>query len=213
MRRLLLLSLLFASAACSVCYHPELDPRAHEALLRKEVEAADRAGRRDGALATSLNNLGELCRASGRTTEAERYFLRAIDVESSLGKPDKLNLAISYDNLVVLYTGTKNFQAGREASARALGLLDEGAGHETVDLAVALSNRGMLELEEAHLEDAERYVLRSVSILDQPLGAGTWQRRQALENLKLVYEKAARPSDAAAVQRRLDDLSRKKAPA
>jgi len=72
-----------------------------EMYLQRAAQKAEDLGPRE--LGRSLNNLGELARRRGRTTEAERFFERAVKVkETGLGLEDP-DVATSLNNLAQVY--------------------------------------------------------------------------------------------------------------
>src|SRR5262244_2246613 len=76
-----------------------------EKLLRTALEKAESVGRSHWRLATSLNNLGEVCRRQKRIAEAEKFFLRAIKLDETLLRDDQRNrkASIGKDSGLSLY--------------------------------------------------------------------------------------------------------------
>ncbi len=79
-------------------------------------------------VATSLNNLAELYRATGRYAEAEPLYQRAIAIaETTLG-PEHPDLAIWLNNLANLYQATGRYAEAEPLLKRALEPCSSGLG-------------------------------------------------------------------------------------
>ena len=95
-------------------------------------------------LATSLNNLAELYRATGRYAQAEPLYERAIAIgEKALG-PEHPDLATRLNNLAGLYRDTGRYAQAEPLYERAIAIGEKTLGPEHPDLATRLNNLALL---------------------------------------------------------------------
>ena len=83
------------------------------------------AGPEHPAVATVLNNLGQVAKVQGRTAEAEPLIKRSLAIREKVLGPDHPDVARSLNNLAELYDGRRtsarpsNFSSGRWRSVNA----------------------------------------------------------------------------------------------
>jgi tetratricopeptide (TPR) repeat protein len=94
--------------------------RQAEQFLTRALAKSEALGAKEQGI--SLNSLGELYRRQGRHQDAERLFLRALDVkEAGLG-PDHLDVAVTLTNLGLVYIAEGRDQEAAPLLERALAI-------------------------------------------------------------------------------------------
>jgi tetratricopeptide (TPR) repeat protein len=75
-------------------------------------------------VAVNLNNLAALYQATGRTQEAERFYLRAFALKEKLLGPEHPDLAVTANNLAVFYKSQRRFSEAARLYRRALAIFE-----------------------------------------------------------------------------------------
>ena len=118
--------------------------------MRRALAIAERSyGPDHPDVATDLNNLAGLLRATNRLSEAEPLYRRALAIdETSLG-PDHPDVATALNNLAVLLQATNRLSEAEPLMRRAVEIyrrFREATGHEHPHWRDAIENyRGLLE--------------------------------------------------------------------
>jgi CHAT domain-containing protein/Tfp pilus assembly protein PilF len=91
-------------------------------------------------VATSLNNLADLLRATGDYVGARSLYERALAIREMALGPDHLDVAISLNNLAILRFATSDYAEARPLFQRALAIDEKALGPDHPDVAIGLNN-------------------------------------------------------------------------
>jgi tetratricopeptide (TPR) repeat protein len=92
------------------------------------------------SVATTLNNLAELCRLQGKYDQAELLYKRALlYLEQTLG-PEHPYVATVLENLTILYCDQGKYNQAEPLYQRTLLLYKQTSGLEDTDTATTLGN-------------------------------------------------------------------------
>jgi tetratricopeptide (TPR) repeat protein len=147
-------------------------------------------------LATSLNNLANLYKSTGRYAEAEPLYLRSLAIsEKELGAnhPDT---ATSLNNLAGLYESTGRYAEAEPLLVRSLAIREQELGANHPDTATSLNNLAYLYESTGRYKEAEPLYVRSLAIREQKLGANHPDTAISLNNLADLYRSTGRYAQA-----------------
>lgn len=121
--------------------------------------------------ATTLMNLGSLCRAQRRLAEAENMLTQALALARELGsgENDQL-LATVTSRLGTLYSDTGAQERGRRLLTDAIAMFRGLAPGSPADLAFAYSSLGMLDIRIGNYKAAESGLREAVTLAENNLG-------------------------------------------
>jgi tetratricopeptide (TPR) repeat protein len=91
-------------------------------------------------VATSLNNLAELCESQGRYAEAEPLFQRALTIREQALGPEHPDTATSLNNLAGLYQAQGRYPDAEPLYQRALAVREQRLGRDHPNVAVTLKH-------------------------------------------------------------------------
>jgi tetratricopeptide (TPR) repeat protein len=118
-------------------------------------------------VATALNNLAMLYKATNRLSEAEPLMIRVVEIfEKSLGK-DHPNVATALNNLALFYQATNRFPEAEPLMKRALAIWEKSLGGNHPQVATALNNLAQLYQATNRLSEAEPLMKRQLVIFLQ----------------------------------------------
>jgi tetratricopeptide (TPR) repeat protein len=156
------LGLLFAQKSL----HAQAEP-----LYRRTLELAKTSfGRTHPEVATRLNNLAQLLRATSRLTEAERLMLRALEIDEANLGPDHPNVARDLGNLAGLLQATNRLRKAEDFCRRALAIDEKNFGPDDPTVAIRLGNLAELLRGTNRLAEAEPLICRAIAIAEATLG-------------------------------------------
>jgi tetratricopeptide (TPR) repeat protein len=125
-------------------------PKESIAALRRAVEMAEKSDSYRQHLAYAENNLGLAIRHSGNTGQAEKHYLRALQLYEELGDEDGLSHA--HSNLCYVMRERGEFDQAREHAKAVFAL----GGSSPGCVAMAHCNLGLIAEEEEDMKEAER---------------------------------------------------------
>jgi CHAT domain-containing protein/tetratricopeptide (TPR) repeat protein len=167
-------------------------------LLREAVKNPNSEDTYD--LGYSLNRLGLLYSSEGRWSEAGSFFMRALDIASSLGKDREADVADVLNNLGLIYEGQGHHEAAEEKFLKALeideriyGLDDPEVATVLINLSLSLISRGASK---ESLSRAESHLRRALSIVEKGVGSDSAFASFAMYNLAACLEKEGRIDEA-----------------
>ena len=132
----------------------------------------------------------------GHYGEAEKLFLAALENE------DGSRLAISLDNLAVLYQAQGKYAKAEPLFKRSVRILEKDLGPEPLILATPLQNLAILYNALGKYIEAEPLFKRSLAIWEGWLGPGHPQVATNLENYSELLRKTNRETEAAKLEAR-----------
>ncbi|MHC4477641.1 MAG: tetratricopeptide repeat protein, partial [Planctomycetota bacterium] len=155
----------------------------------KRALAIDEAslGKDHRNVATDLNNLSELYRATNRLKEAEPLMRRALRIdEASLGK-DHPDVARDLNNLAQLYKDTNRLKEAEPIYKRAIKIDEASLGKDHPNVATRLNNLAHLYKGTNRFKEAEPMYKRALEIWEKSLGEDHPQVATAMNNLAALY--------------------------
>jgi tetratricopeptide (TPR) repeat protein len=158
--------------------------------LRAATEAAQ--PREDGRTARLNMALGRALHLLGDYTDAQPAYERALPLSERLLGPEHPNVALSLNNLALLYDDQGRYAAAEPLHQRALALRERGLGPEHPDVAQSLNNLAALYQAQGRYETAEPLYERALAVYEWALGPEHPNVAQSLNNLAELYRTQGR---------------------
>ncbi len=160
-------------------------------------------------MATDLNNLAGLLRATNRLAEAEPMYRRALAIDENSYGSDHPDVARDLNNLAGLLRATNRLAEAEPMYRRALAIDEKSYGPDHPNVAVRLNNlAGLLEATN-RLAEAEPMYRRVVSIFEKSLGPDHPNVATALNNLAGLLRATNRLAEAEPMYRRVVSIFEK----
>jgi tetratricopeptide (TPR) repeat protein len=160
----------------------------------------------DARVATLLNNLAELLRATNRLGEAEPLMRRALAIdEASYGK-DHSEVAIRLNNLALLLQATNRLGEAEPLMRRALASDEASFSKDHPNVARDLNNLAELLRATNRRGEAEPLMRRALAIDEASLGKDHPNVASALNNLAALLHDTNRIGEAEPLMRRVIDI-------
>jgi tetratricopeptide (TPR) repeat protein len=158
-----------------------------EQELQQAVQSAARFGPEDGRLGTTVNTLGLVYRAEKKYPDAERAYLRALDVLEKAYGPGSIDVANVNFNIANVM-----FDQGRQSMAlpyiqKALPVYQRLLGPDNLKTAALLCMTGDIHRLEKNYAAAEGPLRRCADIRESKGGLQDPELAGALHSLALVY--------------------------
>jgi len=175
-----------------------------ERLLIAALEQAEKFGTEDLRVADAANDLAVVYATSGKTTEAELLFHRALIIgEKGLGV-DHPGVGATMQNLGILYATQQKYQEAEPLLKRALAINLKRFGINHTRTALTLKTLSSFYALQGHLNEAEKLIQRSLAILEESrVRQGDPQLAATLEVLAAIYRNTNREREAQEVEKRL----------
>jgi tetratricopeptide (TPR) repeat protein/predicted Ser/Thr protein kinase len=179
------------------------DARASEKSLNEALLAAERSRQRELEAAAWIHLVNTVGVQQGRIEDGERYARHADAVLESLGRPARLEMALS------LYVGQLSWRAGKAAEAlqhleRTLALQEKELGPEHVDLALTLNIMAVVQKGQTRFAEARVSSQRALALREKLLGPEHPEVAASLHVLgSIVREMEDLPTALALTQRAL----------
>ncbi|WP_437667593.1 tetratricopeptide repeat protein [Sorangium sp. So ce1182] len=158
-------------------------------LARRALELREKAlGPEHPDVATSLNNVAELYRATGDHARAVPLHERALAIREKALGPRHPDVATSLNNLAGLHSTRGDHARAEPLYQRALAILEKHFGPEHPEVATALNNLAWLHSTRGDHARAEPLYQRALAILEKALGPEHPEVATALNNLAGVYD-------------------------
>ena len=136
------------------------------------------------------------------------HQLRLAIREKVLG-PDHPDVAVSLNNLGVLYQNQGRYDDAEPLYQRALEIREKVLGPDHPDVAMSLDSLGMLYNDQGRYSDAEPLYRRALEICEKVLGPDHPDVANSLNNLGVLYNGQGRYSDAEPLYRRALEICEK----
>jgi len=140
--------------------------------------------------AVSLNNLGELLRATGDLAGARSCHERALAIKQHVLGPEHPSAATSLNNLGLVLQAAGDFAGARSCYERALAISEEVLGPEHPSAATSLNNLGTLLEDLGDLEGARPILERALAILEKVLGPEHRDTATSLNNFGYLLQRS-----------------------
>jgi len=180
------------------CQFQEAEPLYRRALAIKERSY----GPDHHEVATALNNLAELLRATNRLAEAEPLYRRALAINERSYGPDHPNVATDLNNLAVLLEATNRLTEAEPLFRRALATNERSYGRDQPTVARALNNLAELLRATNRMAEAEPLYRRALAINERSYGPDHPTVAIVLNNLALLLGDTNRMAEAEPLYRR-----------
>jgi tetratricopeptide (TPR) repeat protein len=155
--------------------------RKHYEIFGYRFKSASQAG-----LWESNMRAGAQARQQGRYAEAESLFQAALK-EAEQSGPEGPRVALSLDNLAMLYYTQGRYAQAEPLYQRALAVAEKGLGPEDPYVATNLNNLGVLYRQQGKYAQAEPLHQRALAIREKRLGPEHPEVATTLDNLAELY--------------------------
>jgi CHAT domain-containing protein len=148
------------------------------------------AGPEHPAVATLLNNLGQVDKVQGRYAEAEPLIKRSLAIREKVLGRDHPDVARSLNNLADLYERQGRYADARPLYLRALSIREQAVGRDHPDTAMSLNNL-------ASFYQAQDRTADALPIVERTIANGHSQLRVALSVLSAAQRQQLLPTERA----------------
>ncbi len=153
-------------------------------------------------VASRLNNLALLYKATNQLKEAEPLMKRALKIdEAALGK-DHPGVATDLNNLAQLYKDTNRLKEAEPLIKRALKIDEMSLGKDHPNVAIHMDNLAQLYQDTNRLKEAEPLMKRALKIKEAALGKDHLSVAISLNNLAALYQDTNRLKEAVPLMKR-----------
>jgi Tetratricopeptide repeat/Domain of unknown function (DUF4062) len=183
-------------------YHHAVADEA-EPLMRRALGIDEASyGNDHPDVATDLNNLAGLLRATNRLGEAEPLMRRALGIDEASYGNDHPRVAIPLNNLAQLLQDTNRLGEAEPLMRRALGIDEASYGNDHPDVATDLNNLAGLLQDTNRLGEAEPLMRRALGIDEASYGNDHPRVAIRLNNLAGLLRATNRLGEAEPLYRR-----------
>jgi tetratricopeptide (TPR) repeat protein len=177
---------------------------AAERLLITAMEQAEKFGPEDLRVADTANDLAVVYATAGKTTEAERFFHRALMIgEKGLGG-DHPAVGATIQNLGILYAMQQKFTEAEPLLKRALEINVQRFGVTHARTALSLKILSSFYALQGQLLEAERFIQKSLDILEAvQVKQGDPQMAATLKIFATILRNTNREQEAQEIEQRL----------
>jgi tetratricopeptide (TPR) repeat protein len=174
-----------------------------EPLKRRVVEIFEASyGNDHPNVATALNNLAGLLRATNRLAEAEPMYRRALQIDEASYGLDHPKVAILLNNLAQLLQDTNRLAEAEPLMRRALAIDEASYGLDHPNVAIRLNNLAQLLQATNRLAEAEPLMRRALQIDEASYGLDHPEVARDLNNLAQLLKATNRLTEAEPLMRR-----------
>ena len=147
-------------------------------------------------VATSLNNLAELYKATGRYDEAEPLYQRSFAILGKALDPEHPDVATSLNNLAGLLYATRRYGEAEPLLQRSLAIREKTLGPDHPAVATSLNNLAELYKATDRYGEAEPLFQRSLALMEKAPGPDHPGVAASLNNLAALYVATGRFDEA-----------------
>jgi tetratricopeptide (TPR) repeat protein len=183
---------------CAKALYTEAEP-----LMRRALAIGERSlGPDHPRVATHLNNLAQLLRATNRLGEAEPLMRRALAIAERSPGPDHASVATHLNNLARLLADTNRLGEAEPLYRRALAIDECSYGPDHPNVAIRVNNLAGLLRATNRLAEAEPLYRRALAIGERSLGPDHPRVATHLNNLAQLLQATGRLGEAEPLMRR-----------
>lgn len=154
---------------------------------RGTIDAAQREGREDIALAETLTKLARVHQLQGKPLEAEPLYRRALAILEIAEKPDSPLFAQTLNNLALLYLAQARSDEANTLFRQALVAYEQTQGADSKDAGLTWINIGAAYRDQGKITEAETSFKKALKILEKRLGQSDPNLVPALNNYSGLY--------------------------
>ena len=178
--------------------------REAEPLMRRALSIDEASyGTETPNVATRLNNLAQLLKATNRLEEAEPLMRRALSIEESSYGTEHPKVATCLNNLALLLKATNRLEEAEPLMRRVVIIFEHSYSKDHPNVATALNNLAELLRATNRLEEAEPLMRRVVTIFEKSYGEDHPNVATALNNLAQLLQATNRLEEAEPLMRRV----------
>jgi tetratricopeptide (TPR) repeat protein len=166
-----------------------------EELYARSVAIREDVGD-EAALAGTLNDLAFLLQSLGRTSDAERYYLRVLEIRRRLLGPGDAEVADTIIRLAEVYRASRRFAKAEPLLTGALPVIEKVFGPDHSRVANACNNLGVLYCDERRFADALPLFERALRIYEKTYGETHLHVASVLSNIALIQTAQRRYHEA-----------------
>ena len=167
-------------------------------LATRSLALAEQAGRDNPRIPAILNNLGQYYDQLGRSQEALRHVLRALEIRKKTLPPDHLDFGANYNTLGNIYSTLGRNEAAAAAFERALEIERRQYGPRHWMVAGGLVGLATAHQNLEHLDLALRYDRQALEIFEENFGPEHPYDALTLVNMGEVLMLQKKPAEALA---------------
>ncbi|HEX8494008.1 MAG TPA: tetratricopeptide repeat protein [Pyrinomonadaceae bacterium] len=183
-----------------------------ERHYEKALKEAEKFGEQDKRLPESLHNLALVYKLQKRYSEAERLFVRAIEIYRRISGPDHHIVAFEIENLAELYVAAGKIDEAEPLLTQSLAIAEKARGAEHLLVANIVSSLAEVYTKQKKYVQAEPLYQRGLLIYEKSLGADHWTVASLLEEYAGLLKKMGRKDEAKAMEERVKEIRAKKLP-
>ena len=180
-----------------------------EADYRRALRAAEQVGgKMSSAYAAVLSNLGGVSAEVGQTAAAERMLREALAIQRKSNPADEVRVAVAQDSLAGVLSVSGRLDEAESLLRASTAVLERhpAAWDET---ALTLNELAVVSFLRGNCREAERFVHRSVNIVEERVGPDHPMLVRPLNDLATIMAHEGEPTDAAALLRRAMAIAEK----
>ncbi len=147
-------------------------------------------------LARSLNDLGLVLAAQGKTDESESTFKQALSVKVEVFGGDNIELVPSLNNLGKLRSQLSDWVEAEKYYSQALTITEKTDGPNHPLVAVCLNNLASVLRQEHKLDEAKALLERALTIVESSFGKNSDAAAIQLNNLGKIAEEQGNADEA-----------------
>lgn len=167
-----------------------------EESFQAALKEAEKFGKNDSRLATTLNHLALARKAQGKYAEAEPLLERALEIRERTLGPEHPGVGTILNNLAEVYRSQGNYGEAEPLYRRAIEIDEKAQGPEHPSVAVDLNNLAVLYRGMGRYAEAESLYRRALTIWEKALGPNHTEVAGALENYARLLRLMGRGDEA-----------------
>jgi tetratricopeptide (TPR) repeat protein len=152
------------------------------------------------------NSIGRYFYQRGSYREAERFYIRALEIRERLFGDDHSEVGATLGNLAWLYTDQCRYREAEHFGKRAYDIATKNCGENHPDTSRCLHMLARLYHDLGRYEEAETLIKRSLNIAEAALGPNHWATGWRLKHLADIYSRQGRYADAELCYRRAIEI-------
>ena len=166
-----------------------------ERLHSRAVAQAEKFGKQDLRLASSLFDLGVVCYAQGKNGEAEKHLKRTLEIREKVQGPDDAEVGIALGQLAEVYRALKRYKEAEPLYQRAMIIAENTKPIDQERLGSIFLDLGLMYSAQGRLADAETRYKQAIPRFES-VGASHIALGYTLFNLAELYQAGRRFADA-----------------
>jgi serine/threonine-protein kinase len=180
----------------------------HQALAIQERVL----GPKHSSVADTLNELGNVAEMRDQLDDAEKYYLRVVDIYRTIYGDHHYYVAVAISNIGAVNMDRKDYPRAEEIFRDVIRRFTEALGPDNVNTGIARLRLGRTLLREGRAKDAQPETLAGYGILIKQTSQSTSFIHSARKDLAAEYEALKQPEEAARYRAELAQMAANSAP-